>query len=434
MSRWLILFLFISSANASYFEFYGASTFSSAIGGQATLTNSDPGNHYYHPAMLAWNKNILFSAHAASVSTDFDNINNIVVKNGTNSTTNENGNAKTDYGKSYHSILHASLPIAYSGAGPLTISFVAPFGDIAETNSGDARLPEYVMYHSRHKRTQVIATYAHPLSDIWGIALGTHIGFQASADASTQASLNGASYGSSASAKSKITPSLGAIVSMARKHQDGQIAFTYQQEMKSNLRANAAGEINDPTSVLFNITLNTMIYYDPHIFRFSFGHRLASTVEFNSTLEYQLWDNYKPPTIFIKREGGVLLPSDDYERIKTKNIPVARVGFTWHALDSLALSAGTFWRPTPMEGDFSGAGNSIDTDVIGLAGGFTHQLKIMNKDIEWGASAQYHMLQEKTVTKTTGEEDGSAGSKIGGPNYTIGGSVLTGSIGARMMF
>ena len=419
---------------ASFFEFYGSGAFSSAQGNQATLNNNDPSNHYYHPASMAWNKTILFSAHAASVSTDFNSINNIVTKNSTNSGSTETGSANTDYGQSYHSIVHASLPLAYPGAGPLSLSFVAPFGGLAETNSGDARLPEYVMYHSRHKRTQVFVSYAHPLSEQWAVSLGTHLGFQASADASTQASLNGAGYGSSAGVKSKIDPSLAAVVSTTRKHEDGQVSFTYQQEMKSNLSAIANGEINDPTSVLFSITLDSMIYYDPHIFRFSLNQRLTSTLEMSATAEYQMWSSYKPPTIFIKRNGGVLLPSDDYEKLKIKDIPVAHLGFVWHAFDTFSISYGAFWRPTPIEGDFSGAGNSLDTDVVGITGGFAHTLKLFEKDIEWGLSAQYHMLKELNVSKTSGQENGSAGSKIGAPGYKIGGEVLTGSIGARMMF
>lgn len=430
----LALVLLPLSAYGSYFEFYGSGAFTSAVGNQSTLNNVDPGNNYFHPALMAWNKSLTFSAHATSVATDFKAINNIVTKNGTNSNSNETGKANTDYGKSYHSIIHASLPIAYPGAGPLSISFVAPFGDIAETNSGDARLPEYVMYHSRHKRTQVFVTYAHPFDEAWSMALGTHIGFQATADVGTQASLNGASYGSSASAKSKITPSLAAVLSFARKHDGGQVAFTYQQEMKSNLQANAGGEINEPTSVLFNISLDSMIYYDPHIFRLTWGQRIAPTVELSSTIEYQLWSNYRPPTIFIRNKGGALLPSSDYENLKTRDIPVARLGLTWHALDSFSLSAGAFWRPTPVKGDFSGSGNSIDTDAVGITGGFAHALKIMDKNVEWGASVQYHMLKEKSVNKTPGEEDGSAGSKIGAPGYKIGGEILTGSIGVRMMF
>ncbi|PIP89108.1 MAG: hypothetical protein COW01_16125 [Bdellovibrionales bacterium CG12_big_fil_rev_8_21_14_0_65_38_15] len=430
----LLALLLPLNVYASFFEYYGSGAFSAAQGNQATLNNNDPSNHYYHPASMAWNKTILFSAHAASVSTDFNSINNIVTKNGTNSGSNETGDARTDYGKSYHSIVHASLPLAYPGAGPLSLSFVAPFGGLAETNSGDARLPEYVMYHSRHKRSQIFASYAHPINEDWAIAVGTHLGFQASADASTQASLNGANYGSSASAKSKIDPTLAAVLSTTRKHDDGQVSFTYQQEMKSNLSAVANGEINDPTSVLFSITLDSMIYYDPHIFRLSLNQRLTSTLEMSATAEYQLWSNYKAPTIFIKRNGGVILQSDNYENLKIKDIPVAHIGFVWHAFDSLSFSYGAFWRPTPIEGDFSGAGNSLDSDVVGLTTGFAHSMKLFEKDIEWGVSAQYHMLKELDVVKTSGQENGSAGSKIGAPGYKIGGEVLTGSIGARMMF
>ena len=49
-------------------------------------------------------------------------------------------------------------------------------------------------------------------------------------------------------------------------------------------------------------------------------------------------------------------------------------------------------------------------------------------------SGQYHMLKEVDVVKSNGQENGSAGSKIGAPGYNVGGEVLTGSIGARMMF
>lgn len=435
MKRLILLALTLPiAASASYFEFYGSGAFTSALGNQTSNNASDPSNHYYHPALMAWNKTILFSAHAGSVSTDFENINNIVTKNGTNSGSNETGNARTDYGKSYHSIVHASLPLAYPGAGPVSLSFVAPFGDIAETNSGDARLPEYVMYHARHKRTQVFLSYAHPYDEFWAWAIGAHVGFQASADVYTQASLNGANYGSSGAAKSQVTPSIAALASVTRKLDEGHFSFTYQQEMKSNLQAIATGEINDPTSVLFNFTLESMIYYDPHIFRFSWANRLSNTWDMIATAEYQMWSNYKPPTIFIKRNGGVLLPSDDYEKLKIKDIPVAHLGFSWHLFDDFTLSFGGFWRPTPIEGDFSGAGNSIDSDVVGITSGFAHSMKLFEKDIEWGASLQYHMLKQQNVSKTPGEEDGTSGSKIGAPGYKIGGEVLTGSLGARMMF
>src|SRR5690606_1305765 len=113
------------------------------------------------------------------------------------------------------------------------------------------------------------------------------------------------------------------------------------------LRANATGEINDPTSVLFDISLDTMIYYDPHIFRLSYGEKLGQNFELISTIEYQIWDNYKAPTIFIKRNGGVLLPSDDYEKVKVRNIPVARLGLTWNVLEHVSFALGTFWRPSP---------------------------------------------------------------------------------------
>ena len=52
--------------------------------------------------------------------------------------------------------------------------------------------------------------------------------------------------------------------------------------------------------------------------------------------------------------------------------------------------------------------------------------------MEVGGAVQHHLLEEVEVVKTTNLENGGAGSKIGSPGYTAGGSVTVFSLGVNV--
>lgn len=428
-----IMFSISFSSNANYAEFFGSHPSTSSIGNQANSDAFDPANNYYIPALMAFNDTITFSTSVGSVSTSFEPIGTVVVKNSSNSNTTQSDVVSTDYKSFYGATIHASVPIAYDGAGSLNVSIITPVGKMIETNSGDAVRPEYVMYRSRYRRTLFHLNYAHKWNENFAFSLGTHIGFQAGANASTNVSLNGTSFGSNGGVKSDVRPSIAAIVSAIYRDETWGSYFTFQQEMKSNLEAQADGEINDPTSALFKITIESMIYYDPHILRFG-GHYKLGSITFLGALEYQIWDNYKTPVIRIKSRGGIVLPSDDYEAIKLRNIPVPKLGLMYALTDSMALLAGLSYKPTPVEGNFSGAGNSIDSNSLILTAGGQLGIKFFGKEMRLLAGAQYHKLEELNVIKTINQENGNTGAKIGSPGYKIGGSVLAASAGLNIKF
>lgn len=421
-------------AKANYAEFFGTAPSTSSIGNQANSDEFDPANNYYIPALMAFSDTLTFSTSAASVGTDFDPIGGVVVKNNTNSTSaSESASVSTDYESYLGSTFHATLPIAYEGAGAVSLSLFMPIGKTMETNSGDAHLPEYVMYRSRYRRTMIHLNYAHKLSDNFAFSLGTHIGFQAGANTTNNVSLNGTSFGTSAGLKTEVKPSLAAIASAVYRKDNWSAAFTFQQEMKSNLETQANGVINDPTSALFQITIESMIYYDPHILRFGGTFELGNFT-FLGTLEYQLWDNYKTPVIRVKDRGGVIIASDDFEKVQLRNIPVPKAGVKLRINDSMALMTGLSYKPTPLKGNFAGAGNSIDSNSLIFTAGGTLSLKFFGKDLDLSAGAQYHKLEELNITKTPNQENGAAGSKIGAPGYKVGGSVIAASGGLRLKF
>ncbi|MDO9184088.1 MAG: hypothetical protein Q7U04_16865 [Bacteriovorax sp.] len=429
-----VTLIFTGKSFASYPEFFGASYSTTAIGNQATLDANDPSNNYYVPAILGFSDRVNILLGATSTATTFKKMSNIVVANNTNSSTaSTTGNVDNNYAKFYGGGLHFALPIGYQHLGTLGISVFLPIGNLMETNSGNPFLPEYVMYHSRYKRTSIYLNFARKWSDDFAWSIGTLVGFQASAEVKSNLSLNGAAYGSWAQARSKVAPSLGIITSFVKKINQAKFYFTYQQEMKSNLHAIVSGEINNPSLALFESGIDSMIFYDPHTFRI--GTSLATeATELFAGLEYQLWSGYKPPTIYITKTGGVIVPSSNYEHIKVRNTINPRIGIKINLTDRWATSAGLGYRMTPLDGNFSGSGNSIDTDTYILSTGLQYRIVIWSKDVNLGTSLEYHSLVEKHVTKSTGQEDGSAGNKIGAGGYDISGHVIAASLGIKFNF
>ena len=92
------------------------------------------------------------------------------------------------------------------------------------------------------------------------------------------------------------------------------------------------------------------------------------------------------------------------------------------------------YRQTPLNSNFSGSGNSIDANTYVFSAGFNYRIVIWSKDVSIGSSLEYHLLQTENVTKSTNDELGNAGSKIGAPGYTIGGHLISAAAGLKFNF
>ncbi len=436
--KWIILLqcLLTTNAFASYPELFGASFSTSGIGNQANLDANDPSNNYYAPSVLGFSDKFNVLIQATSTATHFKPINNIAVTNSTNSNSNTPtyGNTKTDYQKFYGSALHAAVPVGGKvHLGTLGLSVFLPFGHLTQTNSGDSFLPEYVMFHSRYQRTSSYLNFARKLSDDFAFSLGAMLGFQATAEVRTNMSLNGANYGSWARGQAKISPSIAAIASFTKMFDTTSVYFTYQQEMKSNLKTTVFGEITNPNLALINSTLTSMIYYDPHMFRLGTTGTFGDA-ELSAGVEYQMWSNYKTPIMKVEKTSGVVVPSTNYEKLSLRDTINPRLGIKYNWTNRWSTLLGAQYRMTPLKGDFSGSGNSIDVDTVVGTGAIQYRMVIWSKDVHLGASLQYHHLLDKHVTKADGQENGTAGVKLGAPGYDVGGYILAGTFGAKFNF
>ncbi len=435
----LIYILFTSSlCFANFPETFGSSPTTNGLAGQSNGDNEDPSNTFYFPAGAAFSEKINLQASMIATMPNFESIDNILVLNNTNDYTgnedDQNGSANTNYDNINMNIVHAILPLKKYGA--LSFSGFFPLNVIMETNSGHPFLPEYVMHRSRYKRTQVYLNYAYRLSDSWGISAGVTMGMQTGGNMNTimnfrDNSNNNGNIGSFADTKLQVKPNLGGQVSIMRDTEESQVGVTLVQEIKHNIKISTFVATGKPTPIPNSMTIENMQYYDPWTLRLSYIKKFDAW-DAITNLEIQSWDGYKTPVVRLNIIDGTLQSSSNFETVKTKTVFIPKVGIKYKATENLKVLGGLSYRPTPLDGDFSGPGNSIDTDAFIVGGGLIGNWKLFDIDAEFSLSAQFQQLKEKKVTKSSGLENGSTGNKLGSPGYTIGGNILSFGAGIKI--
>ncbi|MBT3982712.1 MAG: hypothetical protein HOE90_15240 [Bacteriovoracaceae bacterium] len=433
----LSLLLLPNLSFASFPEMFGASASTSSFGSQASSDVEEPANNYYAPALLGFSRNVNLGVSTYLVNTYFEEIKNVTVENTwtRSSLTWPNGKHDVDVndGVLWMNAIHASLPILKPTGPKIGFSLFAPGKYIMEVNSGDPFNPEYVMYRSRYKRAQAFFNISYAFTDNLAVSIGAYNGFQVSMDLYTYARVGAdkSGYSSWARSKAQAKPTLAGIASIAYKERDWDAYFTLVQEMKSKLKGKAGGASDDP-SVPFAIELNSLAFYDPMTLRFGGHLNLAKIVNLQASLEWQKWDNYRPPIAHLKQDGGVIVSSKILETLDLRNIFVPKLGVNAQVTDSMKLGSGLIYRQTPLKGNFSGSANSIDFNTWILTGGGSLEKKFFGQTFEGSLGMQYHKLEKKNITKSTGREDGSSGDKVGTPGYKGGGHILVGTMGLTM--
>ena len=433
----LFSLLFHFQAKASFGEMFGASTINMLNANQMTTHAPNPGNNYYAPALLSTHSdNTYISFSTSLVAHNFDDIDNIVIKNEIShgsGTSEEKGSANVDL-KDFHSIIfNMAKPLGPRGV--VGVSVFAPMGHLMELNTGPTYLPNYVMYTARYNRTHMHLNYAHQFKESLSGSIGFHSGLQTAASTTFNPSMGGDQNPSSSETKIKVRPSFGLVLSLAKRWSPRHITtFTYQQEMKNKLDVSVDGESLSP-SILFESQIQNLLFFDPHIFRV--GHTLkVQNFYLTATGEFQLWRNYETPISRIKspNNSGTITPSGDFEGINAKNIFVPKFSILWKTSPRWSYAAGMIFRQSPLRGDFSGPGNSLDTNSFIFTSGLVHNFSYKKLPLELAVAYQYHLLDSKRVDKTEGLEDGSEGQKIGSGGYNIGGNLHVLSLGLGMKF
>ncbi len=435
MKLLLVFILSLSSvANASLPELFGSSAGSMAIGAQAQKQSA--ANNYHAPSLLGYSKSSQFSFDIFYISTQFKDINNVVVKNETNTAdTFQKGNVEVNSTPTPMFGAHLSTPLFSPEGVKFNISIFAPFDRLMETDSGDPYQPRYVMYDNRFVRPNFIFSGAQSFGE-WSFSLGAHTGIQTNGETYFMSRVN-SDNPSLARLSFNAKPSIGAVLSASKISEEHVSYLTFQQEMKSKLINRATGEtdIFSNTTFQFDFDIAALLYYDPMTIRL--GHQIhqEQTSMFFS-LEFQQWDNYDGSTIKLKKRGGAINGSKNLEKLKLKNLFIPKLGLQRELSDNWTGKLGYFYRQSPLyTNNLKYSGNSIDVEKHVFSIGAARLIHFQQKELTLDFAYQAHLLRNMKITKTLNREDGDPSEpKIGSPGYKVGGMIHALSLGISWMY
>jgi hypothetical protein len=431
----VILFSYCFKAHASLPELFAPSAGSMSIGGQAQKQSA--ANNYHAASLLGYSKTTQFSFDVFYINTNFKEINNVVVKNETNTVnTFEKGDVKVNSTPTAMFGAHLSTPLFSPEGLKFNISIFAPFDRLMESDTGDPYIPSYVMYQNRFLRPTLLFSGAQSFGD-WSFSVGAQTGFQSSGETYiiTRATTSGSPSLAKISFNAK--PSLGAVFSIAKRSDHQQTYFSIHQEMKSKLQNRATGEteVANASFGQFDFDISSLLYYDPMTIKL--GHQIhqeSSSLYFG--LEFQQWDNFENSTLKIKKRGGTINGSNNFEHLKLKNIFIPRLGFEKNISSNLIGKIGYFYRQSPLyTNNLKNAGNSIDVDKHVASVGLAKLLNFYQKVLTLDVAYQAHILRNTKITKTPNRENGAPDHpKIGSPGYQVGGMIHVLSLGISWMY
>ena len=420
----LILALFMPYfAFANLGELFGPSAQTAAVGGQFSGLASDTSNNFYCGACVGFSDKSDFQFHTYYISPDFNEIDGIQTKNTVTHSSNQTGSADTDYEDETMYSLHTRIPLSLLPNTQLAISLFTPLTTFQKTNSGDGFLPEYVMYRSRYQRTHAYLNLIAPMGPDWRIAVGMHSGMKI---ASNSYLISGGSGGTTSHGRVKFEarPTFAPLISASFKDDYGIGYLSYAHELNNSMENVIQGEGFNPINIVYDFELNSLLYFDPSIIRAGRSFRYQKA-EFLASLEYSLWSNYESPKVFFKQNGGVIVSTDQYEALQLKNTLTPKLGMRYQWSPTVSTSMGYAYRQSPFDRDYSLSGNTLDADAHIFSFGSRSIHRFFERSLGLNLTFQYHSLVGQDVIKTSGQEDGTSGSKIGAPGYSIGGSIMT---------
>lgn len=409
-------------AFANISEFFGASATTMGIANQSNFNPDDPANNIYNASILANSEDNSFSFNQYAIDTNFKSIDDIIVTSPINSgeTTDQSGSVDTNYNNQYLNSMHGSFKIFKALKAKLNISFIIPMEKVVEANTGDPYRPEYVMYRARFTRLISYFTYAQQLQK-FSYSIGVMTGIQSNGETYVVARDSGSSNPTSGKMQFNAKPSTALNFSISKDHSWGKTYFSFQDEMKSNLKNTASGYTPiGASSLKYSWDLSTMLYYDPRVIRMGlYKKNLIISVE------YQDWSGYETPILNMKSNGGILISSEGVENFKTRNIIIPKIAYTLSD-----FSVGLSYRQSPLDLIDGASGNSVDVDTTIISFGHNYKFNALEQDFNFSTAFQYHDLKTTKITKDQNRENGDAsGNKIGFPEYKAGGSIYALSFG-----
>lgn len=172
------------------------------------------------------------------------------------------------------------------------------------------------------------------------------------------------------------------------------LAVSYRGESNTQTKVNATAIIPGTVSAPgLPLIVNTLDAYQPMIVSMGAKYKISPVWDVATTLEVQAWSNLTSEL----RNDTV----KDQASLKFEDIYIPRVGSRFHYSDSLTLTAGFSYEPSPLVSTESLDVNLFDNDRGIASLGLTqmyNNTKLLAFPLRIDAAYQYHMLMDRDFT------------------------------------
>jgi len=357
----------------------------------------------------------------------FGSIDNVVIRNPQTSSDVAPvvGGVSQVYPDVFAQTIKAKILLDEVKKADLTLQTFLPLNALAQMDSGNTYLPEYVLYRTEKQRPRVSAMGEMNLSDSFRVGLGLDLGFGVTSEATIFLQSGAGKYSNqriSATVKPRIIP-IGEF-----EYDDYLFLIKAENKVNFSLNTSAGASVFPPLSASFDISYstNSALFFDPWTFDLSRRYRLSSvgmdTWAVDLGISYQLWSRFQSRAAVINDVSGTftngLAPSFTPRNLLVprisieKNFGMQRWELGYEFKDSI-------FKDTP-----SANGNYLDPPrhSFSLAALFP-----LSSGWEWGASLQVSRLTPQSVVKSDVTE-------IGAPGYQASGWLYGGNLNLTIPF
>lgn len=437
---------------------------SSALGGIHVTGQKDGYGVAHNPASL--DNELRVSWGMMWLDPQFNPISQVVVANAYTSDTFRRGNVDTDYPSVFAQAIGLSLglfdnPSTLWGLS-LGVTAILPLDTIAEIDTGENFVPEYLLYRSGAKRPEFFAGFG--MEPIKNFRVGAGVQTGLAIDAETNLFLqNSVDRPSSLRLKTRAKPRLAPYFGlMASLNEKTDLGFNFRLPLKSELKlyltptARVFG--NTGAGLDFNVTAGSSLFYEPASAELggSWKHGFfGSQGQLFLQANYEIWKPFEPSAIRITNTStsrcedptycGINFSQGRAPDLKIRNILIPQIGEAIEWTDKDTLRVGYSFRPGIVSkgSEDQAVGNALDPDSHRFSLGYGRKFSRIfgsQSPLSLDLSISYQKLVARNVKKSAGIENGIGGvsssqnEKIGSPSYTVGGYLLGAGLTLSLVF
>jgi long-chain fatty acid transport protein len=447
-----------NSSRANVGEMFGFGSQSFGLAGAGSALGQSVSAAYHNPAALAADDSgarFKISYAFMYVQPTFTPISNVVTQNSFIADGLSISNVDMNYKPTVGQELGFSYRL-FPDFANITVGLITflPFNQIAFMDTGEAYVPEYILYRARTQRPQVEMALGAQLGKGFHAGAGAHMAFSLTGNGAVFLNTQSGTA-SSMRFTSSLTPKLAPYFGLYYAPKDSILSlasvFRMPVASDSNFTFRSSARVFGPLpGVDFNFLAVSALFYDPMALELGGTVQALSWLRLVAQLDYQVWNQFQAPALLITQPQSTAIGTASFPisagsvpAFKYLNIVVPRAGAEFALSEKSTVRVGYYYRPSMIDGIPTGAGNYLDPAKHALNLGYglklPHFLTLENP-VQIDFNLTYQLLVGFHVTKTPGNEanDGSAASladqKIGAPGYDVGGNLFGGGVSLSLAF